>query len=84
MSIDARHAMPGDLCNNDTKSHGRDVPAILSLDVTTTNALPDTDIPLLLCEQCARNTFNALGFVLMSATGESLKALVGLTKVKKR
>lgn len=33
-----------------------------------------------LCVKCARELFNALGFIIMSQTGESIQRLVGLTK----
>lgn len=36
-----------------------------------------------LCIDCARKTFNLVGFMIMSATGESLQALVGLRKGRK-
>lgn len=35
-----------------------------------------------LCEECARDAFNALGFLITSKTGESIAQLVGLKKRK--
>lgn len=35
---------------------------------------------LCLCVSCGRELFNALGFIIVSQTGESIKHLVGLTK----
>lgn len=34
-------------------------------------------ISCVLCLKCARKLFNALGFMIMSHTGESVKQLVG-------
>lgn len=33
-----------------------------------------------LCVRCAKELFNALGFIIMSQTGESIQRLVGLSK----
>lgn len=36
--------------------------------------------PVNLCIDCARKVFNVVGFMVMSATGESIEQLVGLKK----
>lgn len=60
-------------CTSDVSKHAQlRTPAVLAVTIGDAHAR--------LCEECARDTFNALGFVICSITGESVSQLAGVTK----
>lgn len=76
--IEARTARDGEVCTSHVRKHRmRLAPPPAAILGFTIGGATGT-----LCEECARDAFNALGFLITSVTGESVAQLVGLKKRK--
>lgn len=72
--IEARR-ITGDVvaCTSNVQKHAvARGPAVIALTIG--------DSHVRVCEECARDMLNALGFMVSSVTGKSLPTLLGLTK----